>query len=127
MAKFALFATITIVLAVLLLPHADRFLRRLGVESESIVVPLTSPDDPDFNPDERLDLELVTLLPFDAIQAISDPDLIVASEADSTIDPDEQVLGISINGEHRAYSVRQLSRHEIVNDLVGGVPIAATW
>jgi hypothetical protein len=43
------------------------------------------------------------------------------------IEPDEQVLALSINGESRAYSVPLLSRHEIVNDVVGGVPVAVTW
>jgi len=31
----------------------------------------------------------------------------------------EQVLGISINGEHRAYSLNLLSRHKVVNNTVG--------
>ena len=43
------------------------------------------------------------------------------------MDDDEQVLGVSINGESRAYSIPMLSRHEIVNDVIGGVPIAVTW
>ena len=40
---------------------------------------------------------------------------------------DEKILGIEINGDVRAYSVPMLSRHEIVNDIVGGIPIAVTW
>ena len=40
---------------------------------------------------------------------------------------DERVLGVSINGDHRAYPLNLLSRHEIVNDTVGGVPVAVTW
>ena len=43
------------------------------------------------------------------------------------MDADEQVLRLSINGEHRAYPIRMLSRHEIVNDVAGGVPVAVTW
>ena len=41
--------------------------------------------------------------------------------------PNEQVLGLSLNGEDRAYPITTLSRHEIVNDVVGGVPVAVTW
>ncbi len=41
--------------------------------------------------------------------------------------PEELVLGLSINGDHRAYSLPFLSSHEIVNDTVGGVPVAVTW
>ena len=37
------------------------------------------------------------------------------------------MLGISIDGEHKAYPVTMLSRHEIVNDVVGGEPVAVTW
>ena len=78
-------------------------------------------------PGEGLELELITLLGFDAIPAILKPNLVSADEADSRMDPEEQVLGLSINGDHRAYSVPLLSRHEIVNDVVGGVPVAITW
>ncbi len=78
-------------------------------------------------------LEIVTLLPYDAIPAILNPTFISADEAsnaDNTGDlyrPEEKVLGIEINGDVRAYSVPMLSRHEIVNDVVGGVPVAVTW
>ena len=76
---------------------------------------------------QEQELELVTLLGFDAIPAILDPEFVTVAEADSRMEPMEQVLGLSVNGEHRAYSVRMLSRHEIVNDVVGGVPLAVTW
>ena len=71
--------------------------------------------------------EIITLLPFDAIPAIFDPTFVSVEEADKSYEPDEKVLGISLNGDHRAYSVPMLSRHEIVNDTVGGVKIAVTW
>ena len=127
MAKFALYTIIGVVLAVLFLPSVGRFLTRLGVSSETIVVPLTGPGDAAIEPGEGLELELVTLLGFDAIPAILKPDLVSSDEADSRMDPEEQVLGVSINGDHRAYSVPLLSRHEIVNDVVGDVPVAITW
>ncbi len=41
--------------------------------------------------------------------------------------PTELVLGLSIDGDHRAYPLNLLSRHEIVNDTVGGEPVAVTW
>ncbi len=71
--------------------------------------------------------QMVTLLGFDAIPAILEPEFVGADIADQWMEPGEQVLGLSINGEHRAYSVPLLSRHEIVNDVVGGVPVAVTW
>jgi Protein of unknown function (DUF3179) len=72
--------------------------------------------------------EIVTLLPKDAIPAIRDPKtlLVPAGEVKGARDTD-QVLGVAIGGERRAYPIPFLSWHEIVNDTVGGVPIAATW
>ncbi len=78
-------------------------------------------------------LEIVTLLPYDAIPAIFNPTFVSADEAsnpDNSRDryrPEEKILGIEINGDIRAYSVPMLSRHEVVNDVVGGVPVAVTW
>lgn len=72
-------------------------------------------------------LEIVTLLPRDAIPAIDNPRFYSAAEADAEYAPDELVLGVSLNGESRAYSTALLSRHEIVNDTVGGRKIAVTW
>ncbi len=40
---------------------------------------------------------------------------------------DELVIGVSLNDESHAYSVRLLSLHEIVNDEISGHPIAVTW
>lgn len=73
------------------------------------------------------DLEIVTLLPRDAIPAIDNPQFLSADEADEFYDPDELVIGVTFNGDARAYSVPLLSNHEIVNDTVGGVKIAVTW
>lgn len=73
------------------------------------------------------ELQLVTLLPFDAIRSIEDPVFLQRSRADALYASDELVLGIEINGDARAYSVPLLSRHEVVNDTVGGKPIAVTW
>ena len=77
--------------------------------------------------DEDSGFKMVTLLGFDAIPAILEPEFVTATEADAWMRPDEQVLALSINGENKAYSVPLLSRHEIVNDVVGGVPVAVTW
>jgi hypothetical protein len=71
---------------------------------------------------------IVTLLPKDAIPAIRDPKplFVPAREVKGVRDAD-QVLGVTIAGESRAYPIPFLSWHEIVNDTIGGVPIAATW
>jgi len=46
---------------------------------------------------------------------------------DAKLDAGEMVLTVSINGDARAYPVREMAYHHIVNDVVGGVPIAATY
>ena len=97
---------------------------RLIVSSEDVSVPVDPGGDAK---DEEMDLEIVTLLGFDAIPAILDPEFVSVDEADEWMDSDELVLGLSINGDSRAYSVPMLSSHEIVNDTVGGRKVAVTW
>ena len=71
--------------------------------------------------------EIVELLPPDGIPAIDNPEFYSVEEADLEYDPNEMVLGISINGDTRAYSTLLLDSHEIVNDEVGDRKIAVTW
>lgn len=73
------------------------------------------------------DLEIVTVLPPDAIPAIDDPAIISAAAADEQLRANDLVIGVSIGGEHRAYGAAFLSAHEIVNDMLGGRAIAVTW
>ncbi|MEP2530991.1 DUF3179 domain-containing protein [Shimia sp.] len=65
--------------------------------------------------------------PKDGIPALSDPQFIrVANEKDIMVT--EPVVTVEIKGaEPRAYPIRYLTWHEIVNDRVGGVPIAVTF
>lgn len=74
----------------------------------------------DFRPDQ-----IVSVLPKDAIPAIDHPRLVPAGEAD--VRDDELVIGVELAGEARAYPVKVLSAHEIVNDEIGGQPFAVTW
>ena len=39
----------------------------------------------------------------------------------------EPVVGLIINGKPRAYPLRILTRHEIVNDELGSVPVTVTY
>lgn len=47
--------------------------------------------------------------------------------ATAKLDGDEKVIAVNIGGAARAYPVRGMSYHHIVNDTLGGVPIAATY
>ncbi len=72
-------------------------------------------------------VQMVTLVPRDAIPAILDPRFLEGDAAEAQMDPAERVLGVSLDGDSRAYPVNVLSAVEIVNDTVGGVPLAVTY
>ena len=80
---------------------------------------------PGTTPEEEY--RIVTLLPPDAIPSIDDPQFYEVSDADQEYHPDELVLGVEFGGDARAYPIGLLARHEIVNDTVGGQPIAVTY
>jgi hypothetical protein len=65
-------------------------------------------------------------LPKDAIPAIDKPVFVPAAEATFMVD-DEPVIGVAMSGVARAYPTWLLNGHEIVNDTIGGRPIAITW
>lgn len=64
--------------------------------------------------------------PRDGIPALDTPDVLAAGEA-GYLDDDDRVLGISINGRARAYPIRIMNYHEIVNDVVGGEFVVITY
>lgn len=47
--------------------------------------------------------------------------------ADSKLDGGEMVIAINLNGQARAYPIRSMSYHHVVNDEVGGIPVVATY
>lgn len=57
------------------------------------------------------------------IPELNSPERLTPTQADFMTD-DELVLGFVIGGEAGAYPVRFLARHELANDVVGGVPVA---
>ena len=116
------------------------FLRRTGVFSETVTLRAdqiglaptpTGESDPASEgttaPADDVTLEIVTLLPKDAIPAIFDPSFVTAVEADEFLRPEDLVMGVEFGGETRAYGVPFLSSHEVVNDVVGGRAITVTW
>lgn len=64
--------------------------------------------------------------PRDGIPSIDRPKFETAAQADWLQD-DDLVFGISIGDDQRAYPLRILVWHEIVNDVVGGQPVAITY
>lgn len=64
--------------------------------------------------------------PKDGIPSIDRPKFVAVSEVDD-LSPTEPVVGLLVNGEARAYPLRILTWHEIVNDSIGGRPVAVTY
>ena len=50
-----------------------------------------------------------------------------SAATDSKLDGGEMVMAVHLGGEARAYPIRIVSYHHIVNDVVGGLPIVATY
>ncbi len=93
--------------AVIVLARANRPWRKLGLAVAACVV---------FS---RVDIyELI----FHPLQR---PAFITASEV--KLDGREKLLTINLKGHIRAYPVRSLSYHHIVNDVLEGVAVAATY
>ena len=61
----------------------------------------------------------------DGIPPIDQPTFIPAAEA--RLKDKEKVFGINIRGEPRAYPLRYLSWHEMVNDRIAGEPLTISY
>ena len=71
---------------------------------------------------------MYTVLPVDAIPAIDAPTFVDVQTASAFMTDDEPVLGVvGADGTAKCYSAWHLEEHEIVNDQLDGVAIAATW
>ena len=79
-------------------------------------------------PSPLVDLEEIVSggQPPDGIPALDDPGFQRTGDV-HWVDDEEQVLVVEVGAEARAYPVQVLTLHEIVNDTVGGVPVAVTY
>lgn len=64
--------------------------------------------------------------PKDGIPAILKPNFIRPEAADF-LNPDDTVIGVKIGDNAKAYPVKILNLHEVVNDTLGGKPLAVTF
>ncbi len=71
----------------------------------------------------------------DALQSLNDPAVVPGDDV-ARINADQhgkflvttdRVIGVTLNGESRAYPLLIMQCHEIANDTLGGVPIAVTY
>jgi hypothetical protein len=65
--------------------------------------------------------------PKDGIPAIDAPKFVAPEKAESWLAPNEPVVALQVSGEAKAYPLQILIWHEIVNDEIGGAPVAATF
>jgi len=65
--------------------------------------------------------------PKDGIPAVDQPRFVTQAEAARWLDPREPVIVFEHAGVVRAYPLQILTFHEIVNDTVGGIPVAVTF
>jgi len=49
------------------------------------------------------------------------------AESSSKLDAGEMILAVRYGADTRAYPIREMAYHHILNDVVGGVPIAVTY
>ena len=59
-------------------------------------------------------------------ESLTDPQVIPAAQL-TDLGDDEEVLGLTLNGQSRAYPARFIAWHHVVNDVLGGHPVAVTY
>jgi hypothetical protein len=65
--------------------------------------------------------------PRDGIPSIYQPQFESVQESSGWLKENEPVILIELNGDARSYPIQILIWHEIVNDVVGGIPIIVTF
>lgn len=64
--------------------------------------------------------------PKDGIPAILEPKFVSPQEA-IFLKPGDTVIGVAVGEEAKAYPIKILNWHEVVNDTVGGAPVVVTF
>jgi len=64
--------------------------------------------------------------PKDGIPALTNPRFVTARNA-TYLRPDDRVIGVVAAKQSKAYPLRILNYHEIINDRVGDLPVAVTY
>ena len=63
----------------------------------------------------------------DGIPPLESPHFVTVEEAADWIRPTDEVIGLEIDGDARAYPIRIIGWHEMVNDTVGGIPVSLSY
>jgi uncharacterized protein DUF3179 len=62
----------------------------------------------------------------DAIPAVREPQFVKAGQA-TFLEANDKVIGVVVEGRARAYPIRILNWHEVVDDSIEGIPLAVTF
>jgi hypothetical protein len=62
----------------------------------------------------------------DAIPAVGEPQFVKAEHA-TFLEANDKVIGLVLGGRARAYPIKILNWHEVVDDSIGGTPLAITF
>jgi len=65
--------------------------------------------------------------PKDGIPALNTPRMVTAEVAKTWLQADDRVLGVVVGKQARAYPIRILNWHEVVNDRLGKQSLVVTW
>lgn len=71
--------------------------------------------------------ELILGAPRDGIPPLNEPAFISVAEADAIYSDNSPVIQFEVHEDVRAYPLEIMTWHEIVNDVVGGTPVAVTF
>jgi hypothetical protein len=108
----AIFVLITI-LALLVWRRAGK-LARLFILAPAIAISLIAAGAPWFNPYEQM-----------MFHAYGEPRYVAIQQAG--IDAKDMVIAVTVDGESRAYPIREMGYHHVVNDRLHQLPIAVTY
>ncbi len=98
----------------------------MSTEREQVPSALRDPEN-ESHPEPLLDLsEIRGVVPPDAIPALDDPDFVTIDEAD-WLPGVEPVVALVLNSDARAYPLRLMTWHELVNGTVGGIPVTVSY
>jgi len=89
----------------------------------AVTTPLPSQINPRGNVPETVSFGIT--LSKDAIYPIYQPKFVLAKDA--PYQEDDLIMGVSLNGEAKAYNVSVLRFREMVNDEIGGTPVLVSW
>lgn len=65
--------------------------------------------------------------PPDGIPSIDSPKFVSIEDGNKFLEDSDKILGFNVNGDIRAYPLQIMVWHEIVNDIVGSIPVAVTY